>query len=93
MIPRIYGFVGKPIKLEGTAYDFGHSISAIQFSLDEGENWTEYPTEKTNDYQNLTWSFHFTPQQEGFYRMKIRSVNDRGETSPEAAYVELSIEI
>lgn len=91
MIPRVYGHVGKPIKLEGTAYDFGHPISAIQFSLDEGENWTEYPTEHTNDYQNLTWSFSFTPPKAGSYKMKIRAANERGETSPEAAYVELEI--
>ena len=91
MIPRVCGSAGKPVRLKGTAYDFGHAISAIQFSLDEGAHWTEYPTENTTDYQNLTWAFDFTPPKSGFYRMKIRAVNDRGEASPEAAYVELDV--
>ena len=56
-------------------------------------HWTEYPTENTTDYQNLTWAFDFTPPKPGFYRMKIRAVNDRGEASPEAAYVELDLSL
>ncbi|WP_143412199.1 molybdopterin-binding protein [Arabiibacter massiliensis] len=92
MIPRVYGRSGQPVRLEGCAYDFGHAISAIQFSLDEGKHWTEYATERTTDYQNLTWAFEFTPPQPGFYRMRIRAVNDRGEASPKAAHVELEID-
>lgn len=92
MISRIQGSVGKPVRLKGTAYDFDHAIAAIQFSLDEGGHWTEYATENANDYQNLTWEFDFTPPEPGFYKMHIRAVNDRGETSPEAAYVELDID-
>ena len=91
MIPRVYGSAGKPVRLEGTAYDFGHAISAIQFSLDEGAHWTEYATDNTTDYQNLTWAFDFTPPRPGFYKMHIRAVNDRGEASSEAAYVELAV--
>ncbi len=91
MIPRVYGSVGKPIRLKGTAYDFDRSISAVQFSLDEGEHWTEYATENTTDYQNLMWTFDFTPPKPGFYRMEIRAVNNRGEVSPEAASVELDV--
>lgn len=92
MIPRVYGSVGKPLVLQGRAYDFGHAIIAIQFSLDKGENWTTYPVENTNDYENLSWELEFTPEVPGFYIMYIRSVNDRNETSPESAYVELEIE-
>ena len=36
MIPRTEGHVGVPVRFKGTAYDFGHAISAIQFSLDDG---------------------------------------------------------
>lgn len=91
MIPRVYGTAGKPLQLKGTAYDFGYAVAAIQFSLDQGENWTTYKTEGTNDYQNLSWQFEFTPDKPGFYVLYVRSVNEVGETSPEAAHVELEI--
>ena len=41
MIPRVCGSAGKPVRLKGTAYDFGHAISAIQFSLGEGAHGAE----------------------------------------------------
>ena len=34
----------------------------------------------------------WTPPEPGFYVMKIRSVNERGEHSPEAARVEIEVE-
>lgn len=91
MIPCVCGKTGEPLKLTGSAYDFGHSIAAVQFSLDGGENWTTYPTENTTDYQNVTWSFEFTPEVSGVYMMQVRAVNDRNEASPESAYVEMRI--
>ncbi len=91
MIGRIRGRVGKPVRVEGTAYDFGHSINAIEFSLDEGAHWSRYATEGTNDFQNLAWSFEFTPERSGMYCMLVRSVNDSGQASPESARIELEI--
>lgn len=91
MIAPIYTSVGTPVRLKGTAYDFGHAISAVQFSLDDGQHWTAYETAGTNDYQNLTWTFEWTPAAPGSYTLLVRSVNDRGETSPEAAYVHLHV--
>lgn len=77
--------------IKGNAYDFGRAISAIQFSLDEGKNWTTYATEGTNDYQNLKWSFELTLRQPGAYKLLVRAVNDQNEASPEAASVYLDI--
>lgn len=91
MIAPIYTTAGKTVSLKGTAYDFGHAISAIQFSLDDGQNWTTYETPDTNDYQNLTWTFDWTPEQVGEYTLLVRSVNDRGDASPEAAYVHIHV--
>lgn len=91
MIPRVRGTVGHPVRLEGYAYDFGHAVGAVQFSLNDGATWTTYGTPGTNDYQNLSWSFEYVPQRAGFYRMLVRSVNDRGETSPHNAVVELVV--
>lgn len=92
MIPRSFAKVGEAVLLTGTAYDFGHAISAIEFSLDEGKHWTRYETPETNDYQNLTWSFGYTPTAPGFFVLYVRSVNDAGEHSPESACVELVVE-
>ena len=91
MIAPIYTTVGRTVALKGNAYDFGHSISAIQFSLDDGRNWTTYDTPGTNDYQNLTWSFEWAPPQPGDYTLLVRSVNDRGDSSPESAYVHIHV--
>lgn len=91
MIPRVSGHVGQNVVIKGSAYDFGHAIAAIEFSLDEGAHWTRYETKGTNDYQNLTWTFSFVPEKPGMYAMRVRSVNDEGQVSPESAYVELEI--
>ncbi len=92
MIPRTEGHVGIPVRFEGSAYDFGHAISAIQFSLDKGEHWTTYETPHTNDYQNVSWAFEYVPEQPGDYTLYVRSVNDQGDVSPEAAFVHLHVE-
>lgn len=91
MIPRTYGRVGEPVRFKGTAYDFGHCITAVEFSLDDGEHWTRYETPNTNDYQNITWTFDCTPEEPGFYILRVRSVNDVGEASPESALAELEV--
>lgn len=91
MIPRTYGRVGEPVRFKGTAYDFGHCITAVEFSLDDGEHWTRYDTPNTNDYQNVTWIFDYTPEEPGFYILRVRSVNDAGEASPESAFAELEV--
>lgn len=92
MIPRVHGRVGTPVLLKGTAYDFGHNVTAIEFSLDDGANWTRYDTPGTNDYQNLSWTFEWTPEEKGFYLLKVRSMNNEGKTSPESAHVEIAVE-
>ena len=92
MISHLFGVAGDPIELKGVAYDFGHAIVGVQFSLDGGEHWTTYPCEGMTDERTVSWSFRFIPERAGRYALSIRSVNDRGETSPESACVELEIE-
>ena len=92
MIGRVYGRVGEPVRFKGTAYDFGHAIAAVEFSLDDGAHWTRYETSGTNDYQNVTWTFDYVPERAGFCVLRVRSVNDAGEASPESAFAELEVE-
>lgn len=92
MIPRTYAHVGETLRFKGSAYDFGHRIAAVQFSMDDGATWTSYETPGTNDYQNVSWTFEYVPAETGFYILKVRSVNDEGAVSPEAAHVEIVVE-
>lgn len=92
MIPRLHAVAGVPFRLEGTAYDFGRAICSVQFSLDGGENWTAYPTAGADEVRNLSWSFEMTLEEAGSYELLVRSVNDRGEESPEPAHVFVDVE-
>ncbi len=59
--------------------------------MDDGKTWTAYDTPNTNDYQNVSWTFEYVPEKAGFYVLKVRSVNDCGKVSPEAAFAELRV--
>lgn len=91
MIPRVCGTVGRVTRFKGKAYDFDGAIAALEFSLDDGETWTSYPTPGTNDYQTVSWVFDYVPKQAGFYFLKVRSVNSQGKKSPEADFVEFLV--
>jgi hypothetical protein len=91
MIAQVNGSAGEPVRIKGYAYDFGHRVSAVQFSLNGGRSWTTYETPGTNDYQNLTWTFDYVPPLPGEYELLVRSVNDRDQASPECASVHLTI--
>ena len=41
MIAPLSVEVGRPVRFEGYAEDYGVPIVTVQFSLDDGENWTE----------------------------------------------------
>lgn len=85
MIGDVAARAGRPVVITGRSYDLGHAVSGVQFSLNEGASWTTYLFENTNDYQPVDWSFEFQPPRVGEYRLWVRSVNDAGATSPEAA--------
>lgn len=91
MIGAVRGRVGEPVRLRGYAYDFGRTVAAVEFSLNEGRTWTRYETPGTNDYQTLTWTFDYTPEQPGTHCLLVRSVNDAGEASGQPARVELLV--
>ena len=63
--------VGRPVRFTGYAEDYGVPIAAVQFSLDGGETWIDYDVSE------------YTPEVAGSYCLLVRSVNDRGEVSPE----------
>lgn len=76
------GQVGCPLSLEGWADDFDREIRAIQFSLDDGKNWTTYETKHADASRWVYWRFSYTPEQSGSYALKVRAVNELGDVSP-----------
>jgi hypothetical protein len=92
MIAPMIVACGKPVIFTGYADDYGKRITAVQFSLDEGENWTTFCTPDASEDLWVHWTFEYTPEQPGHYRFKVRSVNEDGSTSPEAAVAELYCE-
>ena len=91
MIPRAHGRAGEPLTITGTAYDLGRRVAAVEFSLNGGRTWTRRETPGTNDYQNLSWSFTWTPPAPGSYELLVRAVSEDGRHGPEPDSVELCI--
>ena len=91
MIAPVFATVGSPVMLEGYAMDYGRAVSSLEFSLDEGEHWTRYETPGTTDERWVHWTFAYTPEQPGDYRLAVRSVNEDGKASPEWSWVELHV--
>lgn len=73
----------EPFTIEGWADAFHENIDAIEISMDNGKTWTKYDTSDTRPGRWVHWTFTFTPTKESAYTIMVRSVNDRGETTPE----------
>ena len=76
MIAPMQVSVGKPVTFSGYAEDYGKQIVSVQFSLDNGANWTTYDVSDSTDDLWVHWTFSYTPERPGFYRLLVRSVND-----------------
>ena len=76
------GRVGEPMVFEGWADDFDKRIVAVEFSLDDGISWTRHETTGADAVRWVWWTFEWTPQEEGMFAMKVRSVNEDGKASP-----------
>lgn len=74
--------VGSSIVFSGYVDDFETGISAMGFSLDNGETWTSFPTTGAVTEKGVHWSFTYTPEQAGTYVLKARAVDKAGAPSP-----------
>ena len=81
MIAPMQVSVGKPVTFSGYAEDYGKQIVSVQFSLDNGANWTTYDVSDSTDDLWVHWTFSYA-RAYGFYRLLVRSVNDAGAASP-----------
>ena len=71
----------EPIRLTGYADDFEGAVTAVRFSLDEGEHWTVYPVEGATQPRGVSWSFYFTPPEPGFYLLRAQSLSGEAESA------------
>ena len=83
--------VGEPIHFEGYADDYDKAIRGVQFSLDNGRTWTEYPTEGARAGCWVWWRFDYEAKQPGRYFLRVRSVNEDGKVSPTHATMEFEV--
>lgn len=90
MIAPMQVQVGRPVRFEGYAEDYGCPIVAVQFSLDGGETWTDYDVSSSTGDLWVHWTFEYTPECPGSYCLLVRSVNERGEASPEPDIAEFT---
>jgi DMSO/TMAO reductase YedYZ molybdopterin-dependent catalytic subunit len=74
--------LGDTVTFEGYADDLGEPIAAIEFSMDGGETWTSYPTEKATTESWVYWYFNYTPKEVGTYRLTARAITAAGTVSP-----------
>lgn len=83
--------VGEKITFQGYADDNADQIAAVEFSMDGGETWTSYATANTSTKRWVCWSFDFTPEQAGNYKLTARARTASGEVSPLAANVSFTV--
>lgn len=83
MIAPLEVELGRSVTFEGYAEDYGTPIKLVQFSLDGGEHWTDYDVSESTGDLWVHWTFEYTPNQAGSYCLLVRSINERGEASPE----------
>lgn len=74
------GRVGEEMVFEGLIHDFDKKVSAVKFSLDDGQTWTTYELEG-NESNEINWRFAYVPQTPGYYLLKVCAVDDDNEVS------------
>lgn len=83
--------LGQTITFQGYADDFDKIIVAMEFSLDGGATWVSHDISDTTADLWVHWTYAFTPDEPGTYRLKVRSINERGQASPQAVVADFFV--
>jgi sulfite dehydrogenase len=74
---------GKPVDLDGIAFDGGSGIKNVGVSADEGKTWTEAGLGKDwGPYSFRRWTLAWTPPGPGGYRLMVRATANDGTVQP-----------
>ena len=83
--------VGDQIEFEGYADDFDKAITAIEYSLDDGETWTAYETKNANPDRWVYWHFAYVTEATGTFKLDVRARAEDGTVSPLASSVVFTV--
>ncbi len=73
--------LGDTVVITGYADDFEGEVTAVRFSLDEGEHWTTYPVDEATLPQGVSWTLRYTPPVAGSYLLRATSLSGTQESS------------
>ena len=72
---------GRAASLRGIAFDGGHGIREVNYSVDGGRSWTEARLGKDlGRYSFREWTGTFTPDRAGNLELRCRATTQTGET-------------
>lgn len=75
--------VGKPVRLEGIAFDGGSGIKTVELSEDSGKTWKSAKLgEDLGVYSFRRWHMEWTPTQPGEHQLQVRATSNAGEVQP-----------
>ena len=74
---------GEPFTISGYADGYNLGITALQFSLDNGVNWTEFDTSGSNKDNWVIWHLTYTPEFDSAYVLSVRAVGEDGSVTAE----------
>jgi DMSO/TMAO reductase YedYZ molybdopterin-dependent catalytic subunit len=77
---------GRPVELDGIAFDGGSGIKRVDVSADDGKSWVETTLGKDlGRYSFRRWRLAWTPPAAGNYRLLVRATANDGEVQPAMA--------
>lgn len=77
---------GKPVMLEGLAFDGGTGIKTVEVSEDGGKTWKAAQLgEDLGVYSFRRWKLSWTPEKAGNHTLQVRATNNAGDVQPAQA--------
>ncbi len=77
--------LGRPLALEGIAFDDGQGIKQVQVSTDGGAGWFDARLDRDlGRFAFRRWRAEWTPSARGLQTLRVRAVNNAGDATPES---------
>lgn len=80
-------YEGKPVEVQGLAFDGGDGIAKVELSLDSGATWTNANLDsEIGRYSWRRWRYQWTPDRIGMNYLMVKATSKTGETQPESQW-------